>query len=147
MKGETLRATVERYNSFVDAGKDADFGKPTPKYKIQTPPFYAAWATPNVHDTRSGLRINAKCQVMDMNGQVIPGLYCGWRVCGRLQSTWLGQMYDSGLHRRNKRRRRDNRRISLSGRYQLAKPDGAGIQVLCPIHFSIAAARIESHCR
>ena len=76
MNGEILQAAVERYNSFVEAGEDVDFGKPKPKHKIQTPPFYAAWATPNVHDTRSGLRINAKCQVMDMNGQVIPGLYC-----------------------------------------------------------------------
>ena len=73
MKGATLQATVERYNSFVDSGADSDFGKPSPKYKIQTPPFYAAWATPVIHDTRAGLRINAKCQVMDMNGQVIPG--------------------------------------------------------------------------
>ena len=57
--GETLQATVDRYNSFVDAGNDADFEKPGPKYKIQTAPFYAAWATPNVHDTRSGLGLYA----------------------------------------------------------------------------------------
>jgi len=30
-----------------------DFGKPA-KFKIQTPPFHAAWATPVIHDTRSG---------------------------------------------------------------------------------------------
>jgi hypothetical protein len=77
-----LQDTVTRYNSFVDAGKDADFGKPTPKYKIQTPPFYAAWATPVIHDTRSGLRINARCQVVDLNGQIIPGLYCGGESAG-----------------------------------------------------------------
>ncbi len=77
-----LQDTVTRYNSFVDAGKDADFGKPAPKYKIQTPPFYAAWATPVIHDTRSGLRINAKSQVVDLNGEVIPGLYCGGESAG-----------------------------------------------------------------
>jgi hypothetical protein len=44
MDGATLQATVERYNSFVDAGMDVDFGKPRPQYKIQRPPFYAAWA-------------------------------------------------------------------------------------------------------
>ena len=48
-----------------------------PLYKIAKPPFYAAWATPVMHDTRAGLRINANCQVIDMNGEVIPGLYCG----------------------------------------------------------------------
>jgi succinate dehydrogenase/fumarate reductase flavoprotein subunit len=78
----TLAETVTRYNSFVDAGKDADFGKPAPKYKIQTAPFYAAWATPVIHDTRSGLRINSRCQVVDLNGEIIPGLYCGGESAG-----------------------------------------------------------------
>jgi succinate dehydrogenase/fumarate reductase flavoprotein subunit len=82
MPPQNLRATIERYNSFVDAGKDADFGKPTPRYRIATPPFYAAWATPVIHDTRAGLRINARCQVIDMKGAVIPGLYCGGESAG-----------------------------------------------------------------
>ncbi|MEE9568827.1 MAG: FAD-binding protein [Candidatus Binatia bacterium] len=89
--GTTLQATVTRYNSFVDSGTDSDFGKPTPRYKIETPPFYAAWATPLVHDTRSGLRINAKCQVIDMNGQVIPGLYCGGESAGGFNQHGLGR--------------------------------------------------------
>ena len=79
---EALVATVTKYNSYVDAGEDADFGKPAPKCKIQTPPFYAAWATPVIHDTRSGLRINAKCQVVDLDGKVIAGLYCGGESAG-----------------------------------------------------------------
>jgi len=82
MPPSALQDTVTRYNSFVEAGKDTDFGKPAPKYKIQTPPFYAAWATPVIHDTRSGLRINGKCQVVDLNGEVIPGLYCGGESAG-----------------------------------------------------------------
>jgi succinate dehydrogenase/fumarate reductase flavoprotein subunit len=82
MPAAALKNTVAKYNSFVDTGKDADFGKPTPKFKIQTAPFYAAWATPVIHDTRSGLRINAKCQVVDLNGNVIPGLYCGGESAG-----------------------------------------------------------------
>ncbi len=82
MPPQNLRATVERYNSFVDTGKDADFGKPAPRYKIAKPPFYAAWATPVIHDTRAGLRINARCQVIDMKGEVIPGLYCGGESAG-----------------------------------------------------------------
>jgi succinate dehydrogenase/fumarate reductase flavoprotein subunit len=77
-----LEKTVADYNSYVDAGKDPDFGKPTPKYKIQTPPFYAGWSTPVIHDTRAGLRINAKCQVVDFSGNVIPGLYCGGESAG-----------------------------------------------------------------
>lgn len=71
-----LEEAVTRYNSFVDAGKDADFGKPTPKHKISKPPFYAAWSTPILHDCLAGLKINRRCQVIDLKGQVILGLYC-----------------------------------------------------------------------
>jgi succinate dehydrogenase/fumarate reductase flavoprotein subunit len=102
MKGVTLQATVERYNSFVEEGEDRDFGKPAPKYKIQTSPFYAAWATPVVHDTRAGLRINAKCQVIDVNGQVIPGLYCAGESAGGFNQHGMGrcatQGYISGMN-------------------------------------------------
>jgi predicted oxidoreductase len=39
---------------------------------------YAAWSTPIIHGKRAALRMNAKCQVMDMEGEVIAGLYaCG----------------------------------------------------------------------
>ncbi len=97
-----LEATVARYNSFVDSGTDEDFGKPKPLYKIAKPPFYAAWATPVVHDTRAGLRINASCQVVDMNGQVIPGLYCGGESAGGFSQHGLAravcQGYIAGKH-------------------------------------------------
>jgi len=96
MNGAILQAAVDRYNSFVDAGKDNDFGKPAPKYKIQTAPFYAAWATPNVHDTRSGLHINGKCQVMDMHAQVIPGLYCAGESAGGFNQHGLGRCTTQG---------------------------------------------------
>jgi succinate dehydrogenase/fumarate reductase flavoprotein subunit len=97
MDGATLEATVQRYNSFVDAGVDADFEKPKPKYKIQGPPFYAAWGTPLVHDCRNGLRINAKCQVLDLNGKVIPGLYCGGESAGGFNQHGLGRCTTQGF--------------------------------------------------
>ena len=102
MKGEVLEATVRRYNSMVDRGEDLDFGKPAPKYKIQKPPFYAAWGTVVVHDTRAGLRINAKCQVLDMKGKVIPGLYCAGESAGGFNQHGMGrcvtQGYISGIN-------------------------------------------------
>jgi len=111
MKGETLQATVERYNTWVERGEDMDFGKPAPKYKIQTLPFYAAWATPVVHDTRAGLRINAKCQVLDMKGRVIPGLYCAGESAGGFNQHGMGrcatQGYISGINAAAEPRRRD----------------------------------------
>ncbi len=97
IKGAVLQATVERYNSFVESGVDQDFGKAKPKYKIQTAPFYAAWGTPLVHDTRSGLRINARCQVMDLNGQVVPGLYCAGESAGGFNQHGLGRCSTQGF--------------------------------------------------
>ena len=112
MRGATLQATVERYNSFVEAGEDVDFGKPAPQSKIQTPPFYAAWATPVVHDTRAGLRINAQCQVVDMNGQVIPGLYCAGESAGGFNQHGMGrcatQGYIAGMSAAREPRQREN---------------------------------------
>ena len=87
-----LEQTVARYNGFVDSGVDEDFGKPRPSHKIATPPFYAAWSTPVTHDTRSGLRINASCQVVDLSGAVIPDFIAvaNWRV-GSASTGWLGR--------------------------------------------------------
>jgi FAD binding domain-containing protein len=96
MPAGALQDTINRYNSFVDAGKDADFGKPAPKYQIQTPPFYAAWSTPCVHDCLSGLRINAKAQVVDLHGQVIPGLYCGGESAGGFNQHGLAKCLVEG---------------------------------------------------
>ena len=56
ISGAVLQETVNRYNSFVASGVDADFDKPTPLHPIAKPPFYAAWATPILHDLLTGLR-------------------------------------------------------------------------------------------
>ncbi|HEX4193656.1 MAG TPA: FAD-binding protein, partial [Stellaceae bacterium] len=78
MPSQNLEETVARYNGFVDKGVDDDFAKPKPLYKIAKAPFFAAWSTPVIHDTRVGLRINGKGQVMDMNAAIVPGLFsCG----------------------------------------------------------------------
>jgi len=97
MRGATLQATVERYNSMVDRGEDIDFAKPSPKYKIHTPPFHAAWGTLVVHDTRAGLRINAKCQVIDLKGEVIPGLYCAGESAGGFNQHGMGRCATQGF--------------------------------------------------
>jgi succinate dehydrogenase/fumarate reductase flavoprotein subunit len=96
MPPANLEQTVARYNSFVDTGADEDFGKPKPKYKIEKGPFFAAWSMPVIHDTRAGLRINAKCQVVDMNGEVIPNLYCGGESAGGFSMHGLARCLAQG---------------------------------------------------
>jgi hypothetical protein len=82
ISGAVLQETVERYNSFVVAGADADFKKPKPLHKIEKPPFYAAWTTPILHDTLTGLRTNTNSEVVDTRGEVIQGLYAAGECQG-----------------------------------------------------------------
>jgi hypothetical protein len=100
MDSAILQATAARYDRFVDAGTDTDFGKPTPQHNIQTSRFYAAWTTPLAHDTRAGLRIDEKCQVLDMQGQVISGLCHGGESTGGFNQHGLGRCTAQGYNAR-----------------------------------------------
>ncbi|HMA81706.1 MAG TPA: FAD-binding protein, partial [Candidatus Binatia bacterium] len=46
--------------------------------------------------TRSGLRINARCQVVDMDGKVIPGLYCAGESAGGFNQHGMGRCVTQG---------------------------------------------------
>ena len=96
MPADALKKTVERFNSFVVSGKDEDFNRPSPPFKIEKPPFYAAWATPCLHDSYTGLRTNTNCQVMDMQGKLIPGLFCAGETQGGIKSHGLGRCIVTG---------------------------------------------------
>ncbi len=82
MPAHALEETVSKYNSYVDSGRDPEFGRPMLLHKVEKPPFYAAWSTPILHDTLSGLRINSKCQVLDLQARPIPSLYCCGEAAG-----------------------------------------------------------------
>jgi len=88
-----LVETINKWNSYVDAGADPDFGrgKDAPMHKIETPPFYAALIAPIWHDSYGGLRINGHAQVIDMEGNVIPGLYSGGESSGGGNQHGLGR--------------------------------------------------------
>lgn len=79
---DNLIASVEKYNSYVDAGVDADFGKNVFGTKIETAPFYAVIEKPSVHHTMGGVAINTNAEVLDENDQPIPGLYAAGEVTG-----------------------------------------------------------------
>lgn len=96
MDPQKLVETIKKYNSYVEAGEDAEFGKKTLGYKIEKGPFYAAWATPCLHDTYSGLRCNDKMQVLDIYGNVIPGLYAGGECSAGMRIHGFGRVITSG---------------------------------------------------
>lgn len=82
MDPKVLAETVKTYNSYVDQGKDPDFDKPAPQHKIEKGPFYAAWTSVTLHDCYCGLHVNNACEVLDWEGEKIPGLYAAGEVTG-----------------------------------------------------------------
>lgn len=84
----TLQATVDRYNGYVDAGEDPDFGrkhlvhKHGALVKIERGPFYAYPSTAAVFGTYCGLRVDAAMRVIDVFDQPIEGLYAAGEVMG-----------------------------------------------------------------
>ncbi|MGI6619932.1 MAG: flavocytochrome c [Bacillota bacterium] len=84
---ETFVAEIEKYNSYVDAQHDPDFGKSNfGNYKITTGPFYATPRSPSVHHTMGGLKIDTQARVISTEGQPIAGLYAAGEVCGGIHA-------------------------------------------------------------
>ena len=92
-----LADTIARYNKFVEKGKDEDWGKTSLDYKIEKGPFYALWATPNLHDTLAALRVNKDMQVVDLDGNVIPSLFAAGESSGGMHVHGLGRVITSGF--------------------------------------------------
>lgn len=75
MDAATLRATIERYNASCDAGVDEEFGKDPQYMERVDAPYTALMLNCCVSDGFSGCAINENAQVLDQDGQVIPGFY------------------------------------------------------------------------
>lgn len=86
MNPDTLVNTIKKYNSYVDAGNDPEFGKSAFNLKCEVAPFYATPRKPAIHHTMGGLKINPKAQVLGEKDQVIPGLYAAGEVAGGLHA-------------------------------------------------------------
>ena len=97
-----LKKTIEQWNGYVDAGSDPDFAYRGTMHKIDTPPYYIMAYKPAVHYTMGGLHINANAEVLDANGNPIPGLFAAGEVAGhkmgtnRLGSTSMADIYTFG---------------------------------------------------
>lgn len=79
MPAEALKASVDRYNELAAKGVDEEFGKNGKLlFPIKEPPFYAVPRRAFSLSCLQGLTINLDSQVLDTEGQIIPGLYaCG----------------------------------------------------------------------
>ena len=88
---ENLVAAVTEFNRHAEggdlAGTPDEFGRTLSSTPIDNGPFYAAARVPTVHHTMGGVRINQYCQVINENGQIIPGLYAAGEVTGGIHGS------------------------------------------------------------
>lgn len=98
-----LRATVRRYNGFVAARRDEDFGRFGPSAsnippKIETPPFYAAPFFPITRKSMGGVRVDIRTRILRESGVPMTNLFAVGEVTGfagingkaALEGTFLG---------------------------------------------------------
>ena len=74
--------TMEKWNGYVEAKNDPDFGRTSFANPLNTAPYYAVQVTAGVHHTMGGLKINANTEVLNEKGEVIPGLFAAGEVTG-----------------------------------------------------------------
>lgn len=97
---ENLEDEINRFNGFCETGVDLDFGRGTSPYaksigltelgNIEAP-YYVMMVAPAMLGTKGGLKVNLECQVIDVNGSVIEGLYAGGlNAAGIMGSTYGG---------------------------------------------------------
>ena len=76
-------ATMDAWNASVAAGVDEAFGRDNGMDEdLATAPYYAIKIAPGIHHTMGGLKIDTETQVLDTEGQVIPGLYAAGETTG-----------------------------------------------------------------
>ena len=74
--------TMEKWNGYVEAKNDPDFGRTSFANPLNAAPYYAVKVTAGVHHTMGGLKINANTEVLNEKGEVIPGLFAAGEVTG-----------------------------------------------------------------
>ena len=79
----TLADTLANWNKCVADKNDAEFGRTTGMDNdLSTPPYYAIKIAPGIHHTMGGVHIDTGAHVIDLNGNVIPGLFAAGEVVG-----------------------------------------------------------------
>jgi fumarate reductase flavoprotein subunit len=87
---KVLKTTIDEYNASCDQNYDAIFAKDRRfLVPLRTPPYYAIKSNSDYLDTIGGIKINEKTEVLDRQGNPIPGLYAAGVVAGG----WQGDTY------------------------------------------------------
>ena len=80
---ENFTATMNTWNEAVANGEDAEFGRNNGMDDdLATAPYYAIRIAPGIHHTMGGIKIDTQAQVINTDGEVIPGLYAAGETTG-----------------------------------------------------------------
>lgn len=93
---DELVKTAETWNGYCETGEDLSFYRPKSYMHdaaLKTAPFFAAKCEPSFLNTDGGPVRNAKAQVLDTEGEPIPGLY----AAGEFGSIWCN-MYQGACN-------------------------------------------------
>ncbi|MDO4633718.1 MAG: FAD-dependent oxidoreductase [Eubacteriales bacterium] len=84
VNAEALAATIEKFNSYVEAGEDPDFGRAAEylQKSFGDGEYYIVEQKPRFATTMGGLVIDTDLQVINTDGNVITGLYAAGEVVG-----------------------------------------------------------------
>lgn len=94
---ENLVNSVNEYNRYCQGGdlegETDEFGRSLftdtdgVNNGINDAPFYAAVRVPTVHHTMGGVQINENAEVLNTDGEIIPGLFAAGEVTGGIHGT------------------------------------------------------------
>lgn len=81
---ESFASTIASYNQIQASGNDTEFGRKASEMPrpLTEGPYYAVEVGPAIHHTMGGIKITPNAEVLDTNGNVIPGLYAAGEVTG-----------------------------------------------------------------
>ena len=86
LEGDAIQSfveTMDKWNAAVAAGVDEEFGRNNGMDDdLSTAPYYAIQIAPGIHHTMGGIKINPEAEVIDTDGNVIPGLYAAGETTG-----------------------------------------------------------------
>ena len=84
LPAEEFMAQFNRYNGYVEARNDEEFGKMIPEdaKPLGEGPYYITRIWPKVHHTMGGVKTNMDAQVLDADLNPIPGFYAAGEATG-----------------------------------------------------------------
>lgn len=86
---QALIVQTEKYNGYVEAGEDPEFGKSIFYCKIETEGddmYVCRKLRPAIHHTMGGLVIDTECHVYNTDNEIIKGLYAAGEVTGGIHA-------------------------------------------------------------